>query len=429
MKFIKYMSAAVIAAVIAVLSVFTLPIYTAAYADGDGAAKTELKVHFVDVGQGDCTIIELPDGKNMIIDGGERFNDITKGILDFISATLPDDFTYFDYCILTHPDSDHCGSLDDVLEKYPSRFCYRPNVEANYKGFVDPGKADLTAGAAAKASASYNNAIEAMYKASTDFTPTVYVTSAETPSITGGEGDDEYSFTFFSPLSDVYSDVNDYSPIMLLEYRGYKFAMSGDAEKDNEREFAEKVESAATDGVTDKYDIFTDEFCVNVLKAGHHGSYTSSSQAYLDVMTTPEGAKSVCYIFSCGKDNKYDHPHDKTLKRLSDMGVPESNMMRTDKLGSITFNVKPDETGAYGLFNASGKVTDPEKPTSTKPEEKPDEDPPYLKWVIIAAIVVAVIIVAVLIYRHSKSNGRGGSSSDGRSENSRSRGRRGGGRH
>ncbi len=350
--------------------------------DADGS----LSVYYVDVGQGDCTVISLPDGKTMIIDGGENNKATEQAIDAFISSTFTD-FTYFDYAILTHPDSDHCGSLDYALGKYPARVSYRPNVEAvgtKSNRYTDPGKADITADAIEKSTAAYARAIAAMYAPAADFTPTVLVTDPadETQTIKGGTGDNAYTFTFFSPLSKNYgtkegnTEWNDYSPIMILEYRGFKFAMSGDAEKDNEREFVEKVAAAKTDGVTDKYDIFTDDFCVNAVKAGHHGSRTSTSQAYLDVMTTADGAKYAYYIISCGEGNEYKHPHTETLERLDAMGVPQENILRTDELGTITLTVKA-ENGSYSLFYGDSKTDAPPVPADpTDPTEKPTEPEP-----------------------------------------------------
>lgn len=371
----------------------------------DGASENgELNVHYVDVGQGDCTIIEFPDGKTMIIDGGKSSG---TSIQSFIDSKLPTDFEYFDYAILTHPDSDHCGSLDYVLQRYPARVSYRPNVEAigtDSNPYVDPGKTQLK-NAVAKNTAAYANCIKAMYAAAPDFTPTVHVTDPadEAQTIVGGQSDGTYTFTFFSPLSQSYTDWNDYSPIMILSYRDYNFAFSGDAEKKNEAEFVAKVESAKTDGVTDKYDIFTDTFTVNAIKCGHHGSRTSTSQAYIDAITTPEGAKSAYYIISCGEGNSYKHPHAETLDRLAAMNVPQENILRTDLAGDITLSVRVDEAGEFKLFYGE-KTTDV--------PEVPDVDPPTeekvltyrklggikLTWPLTAWTAYAVVVVIAIAH-------------------------------
>ncbi len=360
-----------------------------AYAAADGDYP-ELKLHFVDVGQGDCTIIELPDGGTMIIDGGDYAQKYADAITDYIEQNLPADFEYFDYAILTHPDADHCGSLDNVLKRYPARVAYRPNVEARNKNdaaYVDPGKADLTADARYKTTLAYRECIDVMYAATDAFTPEVRVTDPadDSQTISGGDGENAYTYTFYSPLSHKYGttstvDWNEYSPIMILEYRGFKFALSGDAEKKNEAEFVAKVEAAKTDGITDKYDAFTDDYTVNLVKAGHHGSRTSTSQGYLDAITTPEGAKAAYYIISCGEDNKYGHPHPETLDRLGGMNVPESNILRTDVSGDLPFSVKIDSDGVYRMFYGDTQTSAtagvlPSLPNGAQPEPEPEPAP------------------------------------------------------
>ncbi len=376
--------------------------------DGGTTDKTDgLYIHYVDVEQGDCTVIEFPDGKTMIIDAGENKSATETAIQTFIDKTLPDGFEYFDYAILTHPDSDHCGSMDYVLERYPARVSYRPNVEAvgtSSNGYTDPGKTSdskLTDDAVTKNTAAYAACIKAMYAPTPDFTPTVYVTDPadDVQTITGGTEDNTYTFTFFSPLSQKYTDWNDYSPIMILTYRGYNFALSGDAEKKNEAEFVAKVQAAKTDGVNDKYDIFTDDFTVCSVKCGHHGSRTSTSQGYLDVITTPEGARSAYYIISCGEDNKYGHPHSETLERLKNMNVPEENILRTDIEGDITLSVRRGETvgddglPVYGLFHGSKmtKIAETVLVYRTLGGIK-------LKWTVVAWAVYAVVAAAVIVH-------------------------------
>ncbi|MCM1368036.1 MAG: MBL fold metallo-hydrolase [Roseburia sp.] len=460
MKIIRtfgYRSIAVVAAIItaflAVLVAFFVP--TPEYAAAEGGS---LSVHFVNVGQGDCCIIELPDGKTAIIDGAENKKTHEQQIQTFIDNNLAG-LKYFDYAILTHPDSDHCGSLDYVLEKYPSRVCYRPNVEAvgtKSNPYTDPGKADLTADAVTKNTAAYADAVKAMYATTPDFTSKVYVTdpSVAEQTIIGGSGDDRYVLNFYTPLSSKYSDWNEYSPITVLEYRGFKFAISGDAEKNNEKEFCAKVAAAATDGKQDKYDVFDDEFCVNVFKAGHHGSSTSSSQGYLDVMTTADGAKDAYYVFSCDPvGNTYGHPHQEVLDRLSAMGVPDANMLRTDKLGDLNFTVKFDGT-QYSLYygdektdavagctlivddgaqsvggdnagdnagdNVGGGGGGAENSARQDEPEQEDFFEKYKVYIIIAVVVIVIVVVVFMIYNSKNGKKRGKrKSGGGRGKNKR----------
>lgn len=340
--------------------------------------SAELKVHFVDVGQGDCAIIELPDGKTMIIDGGENEKKVESNIQTFIDTNLALDFKYFDYAIMTHADSDHCGSLDYVLNKYPARVCYRPNLEATGTAknpYTDPGKADLSSTARGKDTLVYAEAIKAMYHVSDDMTSVVYVTdpSVEEQTITGGSGADAYSLTFYSPTSGFNgTNWNNYSPIMILDYQGYKFAMSGDAEKTNLNDFVKRVNAAKTDGKTDKYDVFTDDYCVNVIKAGHHGSDNATTPDYLNVLTTPSGAENAYCVISVGAGNKYDHPKQAALDMYKNIGIPDENVLRTDQKGDISFTVRVDEDGSYSMYYGNLKTENPVTPDNPNPPDNPN---------------------------------------------------------
>ena len=393
---------------------------------GAAGADAELRVHFVDVGQGDCTIIELPDGKTMVIDGAENRKTHEQQISTFIQNTLPEDFKYFDYAILTHPDSDHCGSFDYVLDNYPARKVYRPNVEAvgtSSNPYTDPGKADLTPDARTKDTAVYASAVEAMYKPNDDFTPKVYITNPSDPeqTISGGTGDNTYYFRFYSPLGTKYTgegDWNNYSPVMILEYRGFKYAMSGDAEEKNLGEFVQKVAGARNDGVTDKYDDFDDNYCVNVIKAGHHGSGNATTAEYLDVITTPEGAKNVYCVISCGLDNKYNHPHDAAIQRYKAIGVKDENILRTDQKGDITISVKMGDDGNYALFYGENAV---QNSVSVLVYRKIGGV--KLKWPVVAWTAYAVLVIVGIVYIiyvcNASDDGKRGGKGGGRKSGSR----------
>lgn len=380
------------------------------------ATDSELAVHFMDVGQGDCAVVCLPDGKNMVIDGGDNKASVEKSIKEFMDNTFDASFEYFDYAILTHADADHCGSLDYMLENYPARVVYRPNVEAvgtAANPYVDPGKADLTPDALSKVSASYAKAVAAMYAANADFTPTVYVTDPSNSEydITGGEGDGEYSLTFYSPLSDKYKGEgadNNYSPIMILEYRGFKYAMSGDAEEGNLEEFVAKVSAAKSDGVTDKYDAFDDNYCVNVIKAGHHGSENATTPEYLETITSPSGAKNAYCVISCGAGNKYGHPDKAAIDRYTAIGVPDANILRTDIAGDITISVRMDENGVFKMFygEQSSEAGKPVDPDDEEEYEPPVGEAHYvymevngvkLTWGLVAWSVYGVIVVGAVL--------------------------------
>lgn len=346
----------------------------------------DLDVHFVDVGQGDACILELPDERVMLIDSGS--SDSKDVLIHYIEDNITRDgkpLDYFDIVMVTHSDEDHCGEMADVLEKFPARTFYRPNVAADNgkdPSYVDPGKDDLYGNYRTKDTAAYRNAINAGYA----HADTTYASDArddrqnviKPTNIAAGEAG-YYTLTMYTPTTDTYpTDWNNYSPIMILEYEGQRIALSGDAEKEAEAEFVALAEQRQG-----KFSIFDDKFYVNLIKLGHHGSSTSSSQAYLDVMTTEASCPATFAIASCGKDNKYGHPHAETLERLKSMGFTAEHILRTDTVGTVVATVKLDENYAYALF--VGGVTGGEVKTF------------QWRWLYIAAIIAGVAVVLLLV--------------------------------
>ena len=149
-----------------------------------------------------------------------------------------------------------------------------------------------------------------------------------------------------------------------------------------------RVAEAKTDGIDDKYDVFTDDYTVHVIKAGHHGSRTSTSQAYIDAITTPEGSAAAYYIISCGAGNDYGHPHSETVDRLKNMGVPDENVLRTDEDGDFMLSVRSDN-GAFKLF-CNGFKTEYELAYKTAGSIE-------LKWAVVAWCGYAVLVVITVV--------------------------------
>lgn len=326
--------------------------FTHEQAAGTERESVDLDVHFVDVGQGDACILELPDDRVMLIDSGEK--DSQDTLIRYIDENIRRDgkkLTYFDIAMITHSDSDHCGEMNDVLNAYPAKTFYRPNVAANRNGYVDPGIAagDLYGNYRTKDTAAYKNAIEAGYAGA----ETTYATNAldEEQNVIKpadiGEGEaGYYTLTLYTPTVDTYpTDWNNYSPVMILEYEGKRMALSGDAEKEAEAEFVRLANEGAG-----KFSVFTDRYYVDLIKLGHHGSRTSSSEGYLNAITTAASCPATFAVVSCGKDNEYGHPHSETLTRLNEFGFKPENILRTDQAGTIVATVKLDENFLYGLF-------------------------------------------------------------------------------
>lgn len=352
----------------------------------------DLDVHFVDVGQGDACILELPDDRVMLIDAGER--DSEDKLIQYIDENIRRDgekLDGFDIVMLTHSDSDHCGEMADVLEQYPAEVFYRPNVAATYDGYTDPGIAagDLYGSYESKDTMRYRDAIEAGYATA----GTTYATDAtdDEQNVIRPEGISEgepgyYTLTLYTPTVDTYRtgasessiDWNNYSPIMILEYEGKRFALSGDAEKEAEAEFVALAKEREG-----KFSVFDDSFYVDVIKLGHHGSRTSTSADYLEVITTPSACPSIFAIASCGKDNSYGHPHAETLERLHTFGFTDDHILRTDMLGSIVATVSLDGNGMYAL--TVGGVVAPAPETF------------QWRWLYVAGILFAAAFVLIII--------------------------------
>lgn len=344
----------------------------------------DLDVHFVDVGQGDACILELPDDRVMLIDAGER--DSEDKLIQYIDENIRRDgekLDGFDIVMLTHSDSDHCGEMADVLEQYPAEVFYRPNVAATRDGYTDPGIAagDLYGSYESKDTMQYRDAIEAGYATA----GTTYATDAtdDEQNVIRPEGISEgepgyYTLTLYTPTVDSYSDANNYSPIMILEYEGKRFALSGDAEKEAEAEFVALAKEREG-----KFSVFDDSFYVDVIKLGHHGSDTSTSADYLEVITTPSACPSIFAIASCGSKSEYGHPSDKTIETLKKAGFVEEHILTTFTAGSIVATVSLDGNGMYAL-TVGGVVA-------------PAPEAFQWRWLYVAGILFAAAFVLIII--------------------------------
>lgn len=235
-----------------------------------------MQVHFIDVGQADCILI-CTDEKTMLVDAGN--NDDADTILSYLGEQ---GVTRLDYVIGTHPHEDHIGSLDKVIAALDIGEVFLPDKMATTKTFED--------------------VLTAIDEKGLTFTvPKV----GDTYSL--GEG----SFTILAPGERDYGDeMNNWSIGIKVEFGATSFVMCGDAEL-----------LAESDIVATGLDLKA-----TVFKAGHHGSATSNSNAMLDAVQ-PE-----FMVISCGKDNKYGHPHQETMDKLKERNIA---FFRTDEQGTV----------------------------------------------------------------------------------------------
>lgn len=275
-----------------------------------GAVDTKnsgLVLHFIDVGQGDCILVQSGDDF-ALIDAGEYSE--RNAVISYLNRAGVD---AIDYMICTHPHSDHCGGLSEVIRNFDTSVFISPDADSD--------------------SSSWVYVLDAA-----DERGVTYETPEQFDTYTLGEA----TITILSPAKDaVYSNLNDYSIVCMVEYGETSFLLTGDAETTVEKEL-----------IRSGYDLSAD-----VLKCGHHGSSTSSCDAFLDAVD-PSAA-----IITCGKNNDYGHPHREVVAALTERSIP---MWRTDISGSIvassdgkeiTISTEADGTAVLPTGNNSSNHT------------------------------------------------------------------------
>lgn len=250
-----------------------------------------LTVHFIDVGQADCILIQSPNGQNMLIDAGN--NTDAQLILDYLRDQKT---TRLDVVIGTHPHEDHIGALDTVITNLDIDRVYLPKASSNTKTFRDLLQAIKDKGLTVK-------------------TAKAGVTISLDPLL---------QISMLAPNSEKYQETNDYSAVIKLNYNNISFLFTGDAEAHSETEILQQNPAALK---------------ANILKVGHHGSRSSTSLPFLKAVA-PEYA-----IISAGTNNSYGHPHQETLARLEEV----CTVYRTDRHGTVvmksdglTLNIKTE---------------------------------------------------------------------------------------
>ena len=237
-----------------------------------------LSVQFIDVGQADSTLVTLSTGETMLVDAGESSE--ANAVFEELDER---GIRSIDILVATHPHADHIGGMRSVVERYDIGRVLMPDMQSNSK--------------------TYKKLIEAI----------------DSKSIPIDEAYAGYRFslgsaacTVVSPGTDDNKDANNESVVIYLDFDETDFLFTGDME-----EWAEaRVLNA-------HYYIDAD-----VLKVAHHGSTTSSTEAFLSEVT-PDHA-----VISCGRDNDYGHPHAEMLDRINETGA---EIYRTDVQGDILF--------------------------------------------------------------------------------------------
>lgn len=260
------------------------------YEKPNGTTEDRLEVHFIDVGQGDATLITCGEHA-MLIDAGDN----SKGTAVQLYLKKQG-VTTLDYLIGTHPDADHIGGLDVIITKFDCGMVMMPEIER-----------EIT---------TYRDVISAME----------YRGYQNTPPVVGHEYSlGEAFFTIVAPTKYDEEEYNNSSIGIMLQHGENRFLFVGDAEN-----------AAEADMLSTGLELQAD-----VLKVGHHGSSDSSGDSFLKAVN-PQYA-----VISCGAGNDYGHPHTSTLHALKKRQI---QVYRTDEQGSVvvtsdgqnlTFNCSP----------------------------------------------------------------------------------------
>lgn len=313
--------------------------------DGSEVNQNGLFVHYIDVGQGDATLIELPDKKSVLIDCGTYSS---NKLVRYIKNTRCKD--KIDYFILTHNHNDHYGQIKNIFENFEIGEIYCPNIYSTEIESV-PGSI-LYYGV--DNSDAFKQVVSLIKKEENEGSVVNIITQGD---VIGGSAN-SYSIEFIY-CRDNTLEVNDFSPIILLTYNGYKYIFSGDSTMENE--------NAAASLYQDKI-----EDC-HVLKVGHHGSNTSSSKLYLNAL------KARYAVISVLEGSYSSVPSCEVIKRLVDSGISYDNILRTDRDGTIiSFSTLSGEMKVDSINNL-----------------KTTNNIVYIKWyyVVIIIFVVSTMIV------------------------------------
>ena len=258
---------------------------------------SDMEVYFIDVGQGDSTLIKAGDHA-MLIDAGD--NSEGTAVQSYLNSQ---NVEKLDYVIGTHPDADHIGGLDVVIYKFDCKKVFMPDVTSDTK--------------------TYEDVVQALKSKNQ---------KAQAPKLGKTYSLGDATFTIVAPVKDYGDDTNDWSIGIVLEYGENRFLFTGDAAKQAEDDMIDTGEDLSAD----------------VYKASHHGSKTGSSDDFLDKVN-PTYA-----VISCGEGNKYGHPSAQTLNNFRSR---EIKTFRTDNQGTIvaysdgsniTWNASPDTTWTPG---------------------------------------------------------------------------------
>lgn len=272
----------------------------------------ELKVHFIDVNQGDAILIDYGETE-ILIDGGGK----SPGVVSYLNPLVDGPL---EVMIATHPHADHIGGLIDVLSAFEVQ-------EIWHNGDTSTSK-------------TYSEYMTAIGIENAQIFQAVRGNSIEA----GG-----LALTVLHPVN-LNDTTNNNSIVLHFAHGQIDFLFTGDAEKEAERAMLIKSDIPVPD--------------VEILKVGHHGSHTASSSGFLSI-TSPEVA-----IYMAGNDNRYGHPHRESISALCDVSA---EIFGTDVHGNIVVTTDGEKYGLHFEKEAPSVMIETE---SSPPSGNTDQPPP-----------------------------------------------------
>ena len=253
-------------------------------------SENMLRIHFMDVGQGDAVLVETPKGYQVLIDAGRGIQ-----ILNALDTILQANDRDIDIAIMTHPDEDHIGGFMSVLQRY--------SVKTVIQSFI----------------ASESN----MYK---QITSAIEREGATTHTIKQAYSFslDNVQFDILWPIGMEVTETNAASIVLLMTYGTTKILLTGDAPAEVEEFLIKSFPKKLSD--------------IEILKTGHHGSKTSTAASFL-MHTKPN-----TIVHSFGENNPYKHPHEETIKRIKTFAQKNPTEKLTEHYtrdGTISLCVTP----------------------------------------------------------------------------------------
>lgn len=242
-----------------------------------------MNVHFIDVGQGDCTVIKTDNSKTVLIDSGEDV--YSEKVISYLERL---NVSKIDFCIITHPHADHVGAMSEILNRFGAETFIMPSID---------------------------NDIAPKEEYYSDLLSTVNKTCDNVLSIKDFSSFSigDISLEIFPPLSKS-KELNNMSLVIKASYKDASFVITGDCTTKEENQIIESFGE--------------EKLKCNVLKVGHHGSEYATGENWLNALKP-----DICVI-SVGKNNNFGHPSEKLIKTLEERNI---QFFRTDINSTLVF--------------------------------------------------------------------------------------------